>query len=161
MWQTNRSATFFVEINISQTFQKTFEKAGRVEWGHKSKTRRYMIMSNKELEMKAREHDLSDVSPEVVAEVTEAAAEEVTAGYQKVEQGVVTGYKKIENGVVNGYLKIQNGIVEGFCKVMDKCIDVLFAREGETVEQAKARLSRKACEAREEAQTAEEAPAQE
>jgi hypothetical protein len=60
--------------------------------------------------------------------------------YRKIENGVVDGYKKIENGVVNGYLKMQNGVVEGFGKVVDKCVEVMFAKEGETVEEAKARL---------------------
>ena len=60
--------------------------------------------------------------------------------YRKIEKGVVDGYKKIENGVVNGYLKMQNGVVEGFGKVVDKCVEVMFAKEGETVEEAKARL---------------------
>ena len=89
-------------------------------------------MNNKELEMKAREHDISDVNEEVLAEVTAATAEEVTAGY-----------KKIENGVVEGYKKIETGVVEGFGKVVDKCVEVLFAKEGESVEEAKARLEGK------------------
>ena len=55
----------------------------------------------------------------------------------------MTGYKKIEDGVVNGYLKIQDGVVEGFGKVIDKCVEVMFARDGESVEDAKARLSGK------------------
>ena len=104
-------------------------------------------MRNKELEMKAREHDISDVNIETVAEVTsevkDAVAEEVTGGYKKIEDGVVSGYKKIENGVVSGYKKIENGVVEGFGKVVDKCVEVLFAKEGESVEDAKARLSHK------------------
>lgn len=58
-------------------------------------------------------------------------------------QVVVRGYKKIENDVVSGYKKIENGAVTGFEKVTDKCIDVLFAKEGETVEEARARLSAK------------------
>ena len=56
---------------------------------------------------------------------------------------VMSGYKKIEDGVVSGYKKIENGAVTGFEKVTDKCVDVLFAKEGETVEEAKARLSAK------------------
>ncbi len=62
---------------------------------------------------------------------------------EKIEQGVVGGYKKIENGVVAGYKKMENGIVEGFQKVTDKCVEVLFAKEGESVEDAKKRLSGK------------------
>lgn len=98
-------------------------------------------MNNKELEMKAREHDMSDVSEEVFVEATEAVADEVVTGYKKIEKGVVDGYKKIENGVVSGYKKIETGVVEGFNKVTDKCVEVLFAKEGESVEDAKKRLS--------------------
>lgn len=57
-------------------------------------------------------------------------------------QAVTGGYKKIENSVVSGSKKIENGAVTGFEKVTDKCIDVLFAKEGETVAEAKARLSK-------------------
>ena len=60
---------------------------------------------------------------------------------EKIAEGVVNGYKKIENGVVSGYKKIETGVVEGFGKVTDKCVEVLFAKEGETVEEAKKRLS--------------------
>ena len=56
---------------------------------------------------------------------------------------VTSGYKKIEDGVVSGYKKIENGAVSGFEKVTDKCVDVLFAKEGETVEEAKVRFSAK------------------
>lgn len=62
---------------------------------------------------------------------------------EKIAEGVVAGYKKIENGVVSGYQKIENGAVNGFGKVVDKCVEVLFAKDGETVEEAKARLSGK------------------
>ena len=54
---------------------------------------------------------------------------------------MVDGYKAIETGVVGGYKKIEQGVVEGFGKVTDKCVEVLFAKEGETVEDAKKRLS--------------------
>ena len=60
---------------------------------------------------------------------------------EEMGQVATSGYKKIEDGVVSGYKKIENGAVSGFEKVTDKCVDVLFAKEGETVEEAKARLS--------------------
>lgn len=60
---------------------------------------------------------------------------------EKIAEKVVEGYKKIENGVVSGYKKIENGVVEGFGKITDKCVETLFAKEGETVEEAKKRLS--------------------
>ena len=62
---------------------------------------------------------------------------------EKIAEKVVEGYKKIETGVVDGYKKIETGVVEGFEKVTDKCVDVLFSKEGESTEDAKARLSPK------------------
>ena len=59
---------------------------------------------------------------------------------EKIAEAVVGGYKKIENGVVEGYKKIETGAVEGFNKVSDKCVEKLFAKEGESVEDAKKRL---------------------
>ena len=129
-------------------------------------------MDNKQMEQMAREHDMTGIDPQFAEEVAEAVAQGsvsayqkiekgVVNGYKKIETGVVTGYKKIENGVVNGYLKLQDGIVDGFGKLINKCVEVMFAREGETVEQAKARLSRKAPEVSEEVQAAEEAQTQE
>ena len=62
---------------------------------------------------------------------------------EKIECGVVEGYQKIEDGVVGGYKKIESGVVDGFGKVVDKCVEVLFAKEGESVEDAKKRLNHK------------------
>ncbi len=59
---------------------------------------------------------------------------------EKIAKTVVEGYKKIEDGVVSGYKKIETGAVEGFKKVSDKAVELLFAKDGETVEEAKARL---------------------
>lgn len=89
-------------------------------------------MNNKQMETMAAEHDMTAIDTEFAEEVTEAVAESTVSGYKKIEQGVVAGYKKIETGVV-----------EGFGKVVDKCVEVLFAKEGESVEDAKARLNRK------------------
>lgn len=54
---------------------------------------------------------------------------------------IVNVYEKIEKGVVDGYKKIENGVVDGFNKVTDKCVETLFAKDGESVEDAKKRLS--------------------
>lgn len=59
---------------------------------------------------------------------------------EKIEKAVTEGYKKIENSVVGGYKKIEGGVVNGFNKVSDKCVEVLFAKDGESVEDAKERL---------------------
>jgi hypothetical protein len=60
---------------------------------------------------------------------------------ERIANIFVGGYKKIENAVVGGYQKIETGVVDGFGKITDKCVEVLFAKEGETVEEAKERLS--------------------
>ncbi len=99
-------------------------------------------MNNKQMEMMAREHDMSGVDAELAEEVVQAATDGAKKGYQKIEDAVVGGYKKIEKGVVNGYKKIETGVVDGFGKVTDKCVEKLFAKEGESVEDAKKRLSR-------------------
>ena len=50
---------------------------------------------------------------------------------EKVESGVVEGYKKIEGGVVGAYKKIEDGFVEKY-----------LVKEGETAEEAKARIKK-------------------
>ena len=62
---------------------------------------------------------------------------------EKIAESVVKGYQKIEDGVVTGYKKMETGVVEGFGKVVDKCVEVLFTKEGESVENAKKRLNHK------------------
>lgn len=61
---------------------------------------------------------------------------------ERIGQTVTAGYKKIENDAVNGYKKVETGAVRGFGAVSDKCIDVFFAKDGETVEDAKQRLKK-------------------
>lgn len=51
------------------------------------------------------------------------------------------GMKKIEDGVVKGYKGIENGVVNGFAKITDKFVDTFLTQEGESVEEAKARLA--------------------
>lgn len=87
-------------------------------------------MNEKQMEMMAREHDMSAIDAEVAEEAAKKAADGAKSAYQKIEDAVVSGYKKIETGVV-----------EGFAKVTDKCVEKLFAKEGESVEDAKKRLS--------------------
>ena len=51
---------------------------------------------------------------------------------QKIADAVVGGYKKIENAVVGGYQKIEDGFVDRY-----------LTHDGESVEEAKARLKNK------------------
>ena len=60
---------------------------------------------------------------------------------EKISEGVVGGYKKIEEGVVGSYKKIEKGAVGGFNKIADKFVDNFLTKEGESVEEAKERLS--------------------
>lgn len=65
-----------------------------------------------------------------IADVVENMGQTVTRGYKAIETGAVSGYKAIENGAVTGYEKVSG-----------KCVEILFAKEGEFVEEAKARLA--------------------
>lgn len=62
---------------------------------------------------------------------------------EKIKRIFIEGYQAIEGAVVGAYHRIEAGAVTGFAHVSDWFIEKLFAREGETVEQAKARLTRK------------------
>ncbi len=53
---------------------------------------------------------------------------------------VVQANKKIAETVVDGYKKIETGVVSGFEKISDTFVDQFLTREGESVEEAKARL---------------------
>lgn len=65
----------------------------------------------------------------------------IAAIVDKIRNAVICGYKKIERGAVRSYQAVESGAVRGFGNVMDKCVEVLFARENESVDEAKARLS--------------------
>jgi predicted RecB family nuclease len=54
---------------------------------------------------------------------------------------IVAANKKIEKSVVGIYNKIESGVVGGFNKISDKFVDNYLTREGESVEEAKERLS--------------------
>lgn len=61
---------------------------------------------------------------------------------EKIENAVVEGYKKIEDGVVEGYKKIENGVVGKFEEISDSFIEKHLMKEGETLEEAKARIAK-------------------
>ena len=88
-------------------------------------------------------------------------AEGVTEGYQKIEDGVVEGYKKIEGGVVEGFTgivdkmsgvmldeegnlktgKVGEAVVGAYKKVEYAFVNTFMVKEGESVEDAKARIA--------------------
>lgn len=54
---------------------------------------------------------------------------------------LVQANEKIAEAVVGGYKKFEDGVVEGFTKMTDKFVDQFLTREGESVEEAKARIT--------------------
>ena len=60
---------------------------------------------------------------------------------ERIAEHVVQGYKRIEDGVVGGYKRVERIAADGFQKVSDAFVERFFAREGESVEAARARLA--------------------
>ena len=48
---------------------------------------------------------------------------------------------EIQNSVVDGYQKVEDFFVDGYKTVEDKCIEWFFAKDGESVEDARDRLN--------------------
>lgn len=70
------------------------------------------------------------------------AKSKIVKANEKIAEAVGDGYKKIEKGVVDGYKKIEQGVVSGYTKIEDKFVDTYLTKDGETVEEAKARLKK-------------------
>ena len=70
------------------------------------------------------------------------AKSKIVKANEKIAEAVIDGYKKIEKGVVDGYKKIEKGVVSGYSKIEDKFVDAYLTKDGETVEEAKARLKK-------------------
>ena len=71
---------------------------------------------------------------------TDMAKSKISKANKKIAETVTGGYKKIEKGVVDGYKKNEMGVVHGYSKIEDKFVDAYLTKDGETVEEAKARL---------------------
>lgn len=59
---------------------------------------------------------------------------------EKIAEKVVGGHKKVEETVVGGYKKVEKTVVEGYKKIEDAFVARYLTHDGETVEEAKARL---------------------
>lgn len=79
--------------------------------------------------MTLKESEDFNMAKSKLVKANEKIAETVVGGYKKVEETVVGGYKKIEETVVGGYKKMEDAFVNRY-----------LTHEGETVEEAKARL---------------------
>ena len=70
------------------------------------------------------------------------AKSKIVKANEKIAGAVTGGYKQIEKGVVDGYKKIEKGVVSGYTKIEDKFVEAYLTKDGETVEEAKARLKK-------------------
>lgn len=59
---------------------------------------------------------------------------------EKIADTVVGCYKKIEDTVVGGYQKIEGNVGGSYQKIEDKFVEKFLTKDGETVDEAKARL---------------------
>ena len=59
---------------------------------------------------------------------------------EKIADKVVGGYMAVEKSVVGGYRKVEETVVGGYRKIEDAFINRYLTREGESVEDARARL---------------------
>ena len=74
------------------------------------------------------------------AEAAELGAQTVV---KAMSEAVVGAYKTIEEDVVGAYKKVEEGFVGAYKKVEDTFVEKFFAKEGESVEDAKKRLQGK------------------
>lgn len=90
-------------------------------------------------------YDMDKETTEGFINATEAAAGAVEKGatktFEAVENGVTKTYSAIEKGVVGAYQAVENAVVGAFEKVSDAFVGKVLCREGETVEEAKARIA--------------------
>ncbi|HEM5321474.1 TPA: hypothetical protein U1384_000026 [Streptococcus suis] len=61
---------------------------------------------------------------------------------EKIAEKVVGAHKTIEKTVVGGYKTTEKAAVSGFNTISDKFIGAFFTKDNETVEEAKARMSK-------------------
>ncbi len=64
-------------------------------------------------------------------EANKEIARKVTGTFEKIEDAVTGGYSKVEDTVVSGYTRVEDAFVSRF-----------LTHDGETVEEAKARLKK-------------------
>lgn len=55
---------------------------------------------------------------------------------------IVKANEKIADAVVGTYKKVEDTVVGGYTKIEDKFVDKYLTKDGETIEEAKARLKK-------------------
>lgn len=75
-----------------------------------------------------------------LVKTSEKIAQKVTTGFQGMSDGVTSGFQKMSDGVTSGFQKMCDTVVGGYTKIEDGFVDRYLTKDGETVEEAKARL---------------------
>ncbi|MBQ8087783.1 MAG: hypothetical protein IJ234_05090 [Clostridia bacterium] len=63
---------------------------------------------------------------------------------EKIAENVAGGFNKMSESVVSGFNKMTQSVVKGYTAVEDQFVGQFLTKEGETVEDAKKRLSQAA-----------------
>lgn len=73
-------------------------------------------------------------------EMLAEGAEKLAQANGQIAGAVADGYKKVEHAVVGGYKQIEKAVVDSYTKVEDGFVGSFLTRDGETAQEAKARL---------------------
>lgn len=79
---------------------------------------------------------------QVKQSVGDKIAEKVVEGYKKVEDFAKGGYKDTGKNFKSGFDTVKNTVVDSCKKASDFCIEKVFSREGESLDETKARIKR-------------------
>ena len=71
------------------------------------------------------------------------AESKIAKTIENISETACDAYKKVENAVVGNYEKIEQGVVETYTKIEDKFVEAYLSKDGESLEDAKARLKTK------------------
>ncbi len=147
--------TTFSVYNLARNNVFDYSKA-KTELGYT--TRSYQQTIHDEVQWMMEEGLIEkNAAPEPVAQTNEALRsgnmENITMAiqheinpeetYRAIEESVVNTYEKIEEGVVGTYHKVEDAVVGAYKKVEDHFVGKFFTRDGETVEEARERMTKK------------------
>lgn len=71
------------------------------------------------------------------------AESKIVKTIENISETACGAYKKVENAVVENYEKIEQGVVGAYTKIEDKFVQAYLSKDGESLEDAKARLKNK------------------
>lgn len=61
---------------------------------------------------------------------------------EKIAETVTGAFAQLEEGVLNGYTKVEDAVVSRYTKIEDAFVARYLSKDGESVEEAKARIKR-------------------